>query len=152
MDFSPQQNLFILVFPYKLRAFAKGLSVRELRTPDGATPEGTRVGARRGIWILRHGFGHGFPRKTARILFPKLAWTWRGFPAPNNPRQIHATQNPNVHTIFGSFLPNGFSGCSIRCAALFVMPVFLCRSNKTCKRPISFLGTSSGTIQRASIQ
>ena len=40
---------FILPFSYKLMAFAEGLSVRELRTRERASTEGTRVGARRGF-------------------------------------------------------------------------------------------------------
>ena len=48
--FFAQKLLFILPFLYKLRAFAKGLSVRELRTPEQASTEGTRVGARRGVF------------------------------------------------------------------------------------------------------
>ena len=95
---------------------AKGLSVRELRTPEQASTE-RELGWELAVdfLILRHGFGYGFPRKTARILFRKLAWIWRGFfepffPCPKNPRQIHATQNPQIHAIFGNFFLSGFSG------------------------------------------
>ena len=48
--FVAQKLLFILPFLYKLKAFAKGLSVRELRTPEQARTEGTSVGTRRGFF------------------------------------------------------------------------------------------------------
>ena len=67
--------------------------------------------------ILRHGFGRGFPRKTARILFRKLAWIWHGFFEPFFPCPKKSTPNPRHPKIPKStpfsetFFPNGFSGC-----------------------------------------
>ena len=87
--------------------------------PDQASTEGTRWELAVDL-SLRHGFGHGFPRKRARILFRKLAWISSGFFEPffPCPKQIHATQNPQIHAVFGNFSPNGFSGCSTQFASL----------------------------------
>ena len=76
MDFYCLNILFILPFPYKLRAFTKGLSVRELRTPDeSASTEGTRSGARRGFLILRHDLGTDFRNKRRGF----CSGNWHGF-------------------------------------------------------------------------
>ena len=109
------------------------------------------MGARRGSLILRHGFGRGFPQKTARILFRKLAWIWRGFFEPFFPCPKKSTPNPrhpkspnprHFRKLFSQWFLWVLDPV---CVAVFFMPVFLCRSAKSCKLTISVLGTSSGT-------
>ena len=105
----------------------------------------------RGLLILRHGVGHGVPRKTARILFWKLAWIWRVFLEPFFPCPKKSTppKIPHLRKLCSQWFLWVLDPV---CAAVFWMPVFLCLSTKTCKLTISVLGTSSGTTQRASIQ
>ena len=101
--------------------------------------------------ILRHGFGRGFPWRTARILFQKLAWIWREFFEPffPCPKKIHAKSTPpkipKSTPLSETFFPMVSLGAWPGLRSCFWMQVFLCRSTKSCKLTISVLGTSSGT-------
>ena len=88
--FSPEHFIHPSL-PLQTEGIRKGRSVRELRTLERASAEGTRVGARRGFLILQHRFGHGFPRKTARIFEPFFSLSRKSMLNPRHPK------SPNPH-------------------------------------------------------
>ena len=97
---------------------------------------------------MQHGFGHGFPRKTAQILFWKLAWICRGFLSPFFPfPKIHAKSTPPKipKSTWKHFSQWFLWVLDPVCVAVFRCQYFLCRATKSCKQTISALGTSSGT-------
>ena len=93
--------------------------------PEQANTERTVVGACRGLLSLQHESGPEFYQKLARILSRILSrnrpeFFSPFFPAPKNPRQIHATFGAKIHANFGNFFLSGFSGCStLVCVAAF---------------------------------
>ena len=94
--------------------------------------------------ILWHGFGYGFPRRTARILFPKLAWICRGFfwAHFSLSQRIHAKSTPFSETFFPVVSLGAWPGLR----SCFWMPAFLCRSTKSCKLTISVLAAQPQSI------
>ena len=119
------KSLFILPFPYVLRAFSGGLSARELRTAK------VGWGARCGFLILGHESGPRILLETGASFVthfvtnfvPKPPRIFSGlfFPAPKkstpNPRRLRRGQNPRQ---FWKLFFSGFSGCStLVCVAAF---------------------------------
>ena len=118
---------FILPFPGVLRAFSEGLPVRELRTQSrneeaqrevgGSSPGIFDFAARIRSRILPE-TGTNFVTSFVTSLVANFFSPF--FPAPKNPREIHATFGAKIHANFGSFFPSDFSGCStLVCVAAF---------------------------------
>ena len=133
-NFFVQKKKFIPPFLCILRAFSEGLSVRELRTQSWNEEAQREIG-----WELAENFcfyvtnpvpifflgGTKAVTNSCHEIAPKFFSPC--FPAPKNPRQIHATFGAKIHANFGNFfsqwflwvLDPGLRQC-------FWMPIFLC--------------------------